>query len=182
VEEIWLGLVKLGVPAMLGGLFDYGFMYSGQRRRLRELLADSWIRLSYVQWPTFGRGEAVAATRAIDRIAGAKLLSKKRFLFVTIVGAGAITVSFVIVVGLSYLRKVGVQFAVYDTISASVQVIIAILSLGVSVSLSQRISRAVLAVPERFSTLAFFAMGSVQNLSHFGRWPALVKRSMRCAA
>jgi two-component system, OmpR family, response regulator ChvI len=24
--------------------------------------------------------------------------------------------------------------------------------------------------------------GSVQNLSHFGRWPALVKRSMRCAA
>jgi hypothetical protein len=29
---------------------------------------------------------------------------------------------------------------------------------------------------------ALGSVGSVQNLSHFGRWPALVKRSWRCAA
>ena len=94
MDNDWtLALIKIGVPALVGGFCDYGLMYPHQRKQLREFLADAWLRMSDVKWPAFGRTEAEIAAGIIGQIAGERLLSKQRAVFIVSVAIGAVAFS-----------------------------------------------------------------------------------------
>jgi hypothetical protein len=77
----WLAAASaLGGLAAIGGLIDLA-MYQAEKDRLKACLEDWWLRFSDVRWSNFGRREAALAIEIIDRRAGPRLWSWKRWRF-----------------------------------------------------------------------------------------------------
>ena len=62
------------------GLIDLA-MYQGEKDRLKARLEDWWLRFTDVRWSNFGRREAELAIEIIDRRAGPRLWSWRRWRF-----------------------------------------------------------------------------------------------------
>jgi hypothetical protein len=77
----WLAAASaLGGLAAIGGLIDLA-MYQAEKDRLKARLEDWWLRFTDVRWSNFGRHEAELAIEIIDRRAGPRLWSWKRWRF-----------------------------------------------------------------------------------------------------
>jgi hypothetical protein len=77
----WLAAASaLGGLAAIGGLIDLA-MYQAEKDRLKARLEDWWLRFTDVRWSNFGRREAELAIEIIDRWAGPRLWSWKRWRF-----------------------------------------------------------------------------------------------------
>lgn len=77
----WLAAASaLGGLAAIGGLIDLA-MYKAEKDRLKARLEDWWLRFTDVKWSNFGRREAELAVGIIDRWAGPRLWSWKRWRF-----------------------------------------------------------------------------------------------------
>jgi hypothetical protein len=98
MEFLWSTIMSLGGPAIVGGAIDLG-MYSAEKQRLRALLEEWWLRFSYVSWGTFGRSEAELAVSILDRHAGSRLWSWKRWRFSICVVAAAFVLSIIWTLG-----------------------------------------------------------------------------------
>ena len=71
----------------IGGLIDLD-MYKSEKAKLKVKLEDWWLRFNEVKWSNFGRKEAELAVAILDRWAGRRLWSWKRWKFAVLV-AGA---------------------------------------------------------------------------------------------
>ena len=77
----WLAAASaLGGLAAIGGLIDLA-MYQAEKDRLKARLEDWWLRFTDVRWSNFGRREAELAIEIIDRRAGPRLWSWRRWRF-----------------------------------------------------------------------------------------------------
>jgi hypothetical protein len=77
----WLAAASaLGGLAAIGGLIDLA-MYQAEKDKLKARLEDWWLRFTDVRWSNFGRREAELAIEIIDRRAGPRLWSWKRWRF-----------------------------------------------------------------------------------------------------
>ena len=66
--------------AAVGGVIDF-LLSKAQQAKLKAWLENWWLRFSYVNWRNFGRREAEAAVAMLDRWAGPRLWSWKRWRF-----------------------------------------------------------------------------------------------------
>jgi hypothetical protein len=81
----WIAaLTAIGGLAGIGGLVDLA-MYKSEKVKLKALLEDWWLRFVDVKWSNFGRAEAELAVQILDRRAGARLWSWKRWRFSIVV-------------------------------------------------------------------------------------------------
>jgi hypothetical protein len=81
----WIAAFKaIGGFTAIGGLIDY-MMYTAEKDKLKALLEDWWLRFTYVKWSNFGRAEAALAVQILDRWAGPRLWSWKRWRLSTVV-------------------------------------------------------------------------------------------------
>src|SRR5262245_34859728 len=88
MDALWVALGKIGGLAMIGGLIDLA-MRKSEKERLTYWLTLWWDRFDSVRWSNFGRKEAELAVEILDRYAGSRLWSWRRWRFVAIVTAGA---------------------------------------------------------------------------------------------
>jgi hypothetical protein len=77
-------LTAFGGLAAIGGLIDLA-MYKSEKAKLKALLEHWWLRFTYLRWSNFGRAEAELAVQILDRWAGPRLWSWKRWRFSTVV-------------------------------------------------------------------------------------------------
>ena len=77
-------LAAFGGLAAIGGLIDLA-MYRSEKDKLKALLEDWWLRFIDLKWSNFGRVEAEIAVQILDRWAGPKFWSWKRWRFAAIV-------------------------------------------------------------------------------------------------
>jgi hypothetical protein len=89
MEELWIALGKVGGLAAIGGLIDLG-MRKREKGRVKHWLIVLWDRFDSIKWSNFGQEEARAAIRIIDRVAGRRLLSVRRWIFTLVVVVTAI--------------------------------------------------------------------------------------------
>src|SRR5262245_14145196 len=73
-------LTAIGGLAAIGGLIDLA-LYKSEKEKLKALLEDWWLRFTDVKWSNFGRAEAELAIQILDRWAGPRLWSWKRWRF-----------------------------------------------------------------------------------------------------
>lgn len=97
-SNFWSAITSLGGPAIVGGAIDLG-MYSTEKQRLRALLEEWWLRFSYVSWGNFGRSEAELAVSILDRHAGSRLWSWKRWRFSIFIVLAAFVLAFIWTLG-----------------------------------------------------------------------------------
>lgn len=74
----------IGGLAAVGGLIDLA-LYNSEKEKLQARLDDWWLRFTDVKWSNFGRAEAELAVQILDRWAGPRLWSWKRWRFSAIV-------------------------------------------------------------------------------------------------
>ena len=81
----WEAALKaIGGATAIGGLIDLG-MYKADKEKLKDWLETWWLRFTDVKWSNFGRKEAELAIQILDRWAGARLWSWKRWRFSIVV-------------------------------------------------------------------------------------------------
>jgi hypothetical protein len=90
---VWSKLTTaIGGLAAVVGLIDLA-LYSTEKAKLKQWLEDWWLRFTYVNWSNFGRVEAETAVGILDRVAGARFWSLKKWRFVAIAVAAAYVVA-----------------------------------------------------------------------------------------
>jgi hypothetical protein len=80
MADIWEAVKEVGGLAAVGGVIDF-LLSKAQQAKLKAWLENWWLRFSYVNWRNFGRREAEAAVAMLDRWAGPRLWSWKRWRF-----------------------------------------------------------------------------------------------------
>ncbi|MDP2376424.1 hypothetical protein [Reyranella sp.] len=78
-------MLKIITSAALGGVIDL-CLRRQEKERLTDWMTDWWFRFESIKWNNFGRSETLQAIAILDRYAGDRLLSKKRWQFVLVVG------------------------------------------------------------------------------------------------
>jgi hypothetical protein len=77
----WIAAFKaMGGVTAIGVLIDLA-MYRSEKDKLKALLEDWWLRFTDLKWSNFGRAEAELAVQILDRWAGPRLWSLKRWRF-----------------------------------------------------------------------------------------------------
>jgi hypothetical protein len=94
MDVLWIALGKVGGFAAVGAAIDF-LLRKGEKERLNDWLIRWWVRFEDVKWTNFGRKDAEFAIGILDRYAGARLWSWKRWRFTLSVGAFAAIVSLV---------------------------------------------------------------------------------------
>ncbi|GEP62157.1 hypothetical protein [Reyranella soli] len=90
----WLeALAAFGGFAAIGILIDLA-MYNSEKAKLKAKLEDWWLRFTDVKWSNFGRKESELAVQILDRWAGPRLWSRKRWQFSVAVAAGTFALTF----------------------------------------------------------------------------------------
>src|SRR5258708_3604158 len=91
----------IGGVAGVGGVVDF-FIIRREQEQLRDWMTNWWVRFEDVKWSNFGRKESEQAIAMLDRLAGARLWSVKRWKFVGTTSLGLmLLVAIVLVVGLA---------------------------------------------------------------------------------
>src|SRR5882757_6566830 len=70
-------------------------MYKAEKKKLQDWLETWWLRFTDVRWSNFGRKEAELAVQILDRWAGPRLWSWKRWRFSLLVTLLALTFAIV---------------------------------------------------------------------------------------
>jgi hypothetical protein len=134
-------------------------MYKSEKDKLKALLEDWWLRFTYVRWSNFGRAEAELAIRILDRWAGPRLWSWKRWRFSTNVTVGV----FVLVVLWTLLRAAFLP-AWSEVGWINLRAVVILPPIAVAFALSLSVTRVVAAravqLPTRplFNVLAFILL------------------------
>src|SRR5262249_44578637 len=85
----WEAALKaIGGATAIGGLIDLA-MYKAEKKKFQDWLETWWLRFTDVKWSNFSRAEAALAVQILDRWAGARLWSWKRWQFATAVAIAA---------------------------------------------------------------------------------------------
>jgi hypothetical protein len=111
MEKYANALTALGGAAGVGALIDL-LMYRSEKKKLKARLEDWWLWFSDVSWNNFGRKEAELSIEILDRWAGSRLWSWKRWRFSLAVAAGLFVVCFA-VWALWYVYEYDDSFAVF---------------------------------------------------------------------
>jgi len=90
----WEAALKaVGGLTAIGVLIDLA-MYKAEKKKLQDWLETWWLRFTDVRWSNFGRKEADLAVQILDRWAGPRLWSWKRWRFSVIVSLSVFVVMF----------------------------------------------------------------------------------------
>ena len=96
MDKLVEALTALGGFAGIGALIDLA-MYKSEKVKLKTKLEDWWLRFVDMKWSNFGRKEAELAVQILDRWAGPRLWSWKRWRFALIVSFVTLLASLVVV-------------------------------------------------------------------------------------
>jgi hypothetical protein len=101
MDKYIAALSAIGGLAAVGGFID--FMISRrEQEQLRDWMTNWWVRFEDVKWSNFGRKESEQAIAMLDRLAGARFWSIKRWKFVAITSLGLmLLVTILLIVGLA---------------------------------------------------------------------------------
>jgi hypothetical protein len=107
----WEAALKaIGGLTAIGGLIDLA-MYKADKKRLQDWLETWWLRFTDVKWSNFGRNEAELAIQILDRWAGPRLWSWKRWRFSLIVPVTAYLLILVAIFVVALLHNVNISSA-----------------------------------------------------------------------
>jgi hypothetical protein len=182
-------LSAIGGLAAVGGFID--FMISRrEQERLRDWMTNWWVRFEDVKWSNFGRKESEQALAMLDRLAGARLWSIKRWKFVGITSLGLmLLVAIVLVIGLatpfaespdtpvrSFFDAANNYWQVTDFNIASVLIAVATcMALGLSISMFRLLAWiVVLLSPSGLIGFLFFAVLLLLQLILLLYWSSAV--------
>jgi hypothetical protein len=113
VDKWQAALAAMGGMTAIGGLIDLA-MWQAEKEKLKGRLEDWWLRFTDVKWSNFGRVEAELAIQILDRWAGPRLWSWKRWRFATVI-TGAVYLS----VLLWTLARVAWRFEIWKVVEWS---------------------------------------------------------------
>ncbi len=106
MDEWSAAFTAIGGLAAVGGLIDLA-LYKSEKEKLKALLEDWWLKFTDVKWSNFGRVEADLAIQILDRWAGPRLWSWKRWRFSVVINLGvlALVAAWVVVRGAWHGRE-----------------------------------------------------------------------------
>jgi hypothetical protein len=113
VDNWQAAFAAMGGLTAVGGLIDLA-MWQAEKEKLKGQLEHWWLRFTDVKWSNFGRVEAELAIRILDRWAGPRLWSWKRWRFATVV-TGAVYLSIL----LWTLARVAWRFEIWKVVEWS---------------------------------------------------------------
>lgn len=112
--EQWVAaFAAMGGLTALGGLIDLA-MWKAEKEKLKSWLEDWWLRFTDVAWSNFGRNESDLAVQILDRWAGPRLWSWKRWRFCLIVTVAAYALVSILLLAAALWRHLGIFGALRD--------------------------------------------------------------------
>jgi len=179
----------IGGLAAVGGFVDF-LISRREQEQLRDWMTNWWVRFEDVKWSNFGRKESEQAIAMLDRLAGARLWSVKRWKFVGTTSLGLmLLVAIVLVVGLatpfaessdtpvrSFFDAANNYWQVTDFNIASVLIAVATcLALGLSISMFRLLAWiVVLSSPSGLIGFLFFGVLLLLQLVLLLYWSSAV--------
>lgn len=92
MDKAYEAIAAIGGFAAIGAFIDF-LMSRSKKDKLKAALEDWWLRFEDIRWGNFGRKEAELTVAVLDRWAGPRLWSWRRWLFSLSVTLFAATVS-----------------------------------------------------------------------------------------
>jgi hypothetical protein len=135
--EKWVAaFAAMGGLTAFGGLIDLA-IWKAEKEKLKSWLEDWWLRFTDMYWSNFGREEAELAVQILDRWAGPRLWSWKRWRFSIIVTV--LAASFALL--WTFLRALDTFYGYSYYVGRVIEVLVQLVPTTVAFALSLSVTR-----------------------------------------